>query len=360
MRTNAVRALLGLALIVAAAGPAFAGSEERKGTNGAFELQIPVGARGTALGGALGSDVSGVESIFYNPAGLGLTQTTEALFTHTAYFADQKLNYAAVATKLGNFGVLGFSAKVLSVGDVIVTTEDQPEGTGEIADPTFIVLGGSYGRQFTDRVTFGFTVNYVNENILNTTASGVAFDFGVQYLTGWNGLKFGMTMKNFGPNMQFHGPGFEFATQTPGSDPSSSPRITSLTSSTFEMPSYFNLSASYNLMSASDRKLMFVGSFQNNNFQGDDVRGGLEWSYRNTFALRGSYFGSFHTAFDAATQTEGSTSFRGGDDLYSGFAFGAGANVRTGDTGRLGVDFAWRPVRNFFNDTYETGIRFTF
>lgn len=360
MRTNVVRALLGLALITAAAGPAYAGSEERKGTNGAFELQIPVGARGTALGGALGSDVTGVEAIFYNPGGLGATTGTEALFTHTAYFADQKLNYAAVATKMGNFGVLGFSAKVLSIGDVIVTTEDQPEGTGEIANPTFIVLGASYGRQFTDRVAFGFTLNYVNENILNTTASGVAFDFGVQYATGWNGLKFGMTMKNFGPNMQFHGPGFEFATQTSGSDPSSSPRIVTLESSAFEMPSYFNLAASYDLMKSSDSKLMLVGSFQNNNFQGDDVRTGLEWGWRNTLALRGSYYGSFHSTFDAATQSEGSQSFRSGDDVYSGLALGAGVNVRTGDTGRLGVDFSWRPARDFFSDTYETGVRFTF
>ena len=51
MRTNVVRALLGLALVAVAAGPALGGSEERKGTNGALELQIPVGARGTALGG---------------------------------------------------------------------------------------------------------------------------------------------------------------------------------------------------------------------------------------------------------------------------------------------------------------------
>ena len=105
----------------------------RKHTNGAFELQIPVGPRGTALGGTVGSDATGVEALFYNPAGVGLTQGTEALFTHTQYFADMKLNYAAIAAKMGNFGVLGFSAKVLSIGDVIVTTEDAPEGTGEIA-----------------------------------------------------------------------------------------------------------------------------------------------------------------------------------------------------------------------------------
>ena len=75
-------------------------------------------------------------SVFLAPltaAGLAGLQKTEATFSHTQYFADQKLNYAAVGTNLGGFGTLGFNAKILSIGDVIVTTEDAPEGTGEIA-----------------------------------------------------------------------------------------------------------------------------------------------------------------------------------------------------------------------------------
>ena len=41
----------------------------RRGTDGALELQLPVGARGSALGGSVASDVTGVEGIFWNPAG---------------------------------------------------------------------------------------------------------------------------------------------------------------------------------------------------------------------------------------------------------------------------------------------------
>ena len=36
-----------------------------------------------------------------------------------------------------------------------------------------------------------------------------------------------------------------------------------------------------------------------------------------------------------------------------------GAQVKTGDT-KLGVDMAWRTVRNFFDDTIELGLRLTF
>ncbi len=355
-----VRALVLTALLIGASAPAHAGSEGRKGTDGALELRIPVGARGTALGGAVVGDASGVEAIYWNPAGLASLQHTEAMFTHTAFFAEQKLNYAAIASNLGAFGVLGFNAKVLSVGDVIVTTEDAPEGTGEIAQPTFTVLGLSWAKQFTDRVMFGVTANYVNERIITQSASGVAFDFGVQYLTGWNGLKVGMVMKNFGPSMAFSGPGSEISVLPPGSDPSAVPRIFNSESASFEMPSFFSLAASADMFSSPQYRLTALGSFQNNNFEGDELRGGLEWGYRDLFALRGSYFGAFNNRVDLTTGDE-TVKFRGGDDLYTGVALGAGARIRTGDTARLGVDLTWRPVRQgLFDDIFDLGVRLGF
>jgi hypothetical protein len=351
-------ALAGLALLTALAGAAWAGNEGRKGTSGAHELAIPVGPRGTALGGTVVGDVDGVEAVFWNPAGLSTLEGTQALFSHTQYFADMKLNYAAVATRMGDFGVVGLNAKVLSIGDLIVTTEDAPDGTGEIISPTFTVLGLSLARQFTDRVMFGGTINLVNERILNTSASGVAFDFGVQYVTGWRGLKLGMAMKNFGTSMEFNGDDFETNLRPPDTDPTAANRTFRSTSATFEMPSYFTLAASYDVFAAPEMKLAAMGSFQNNNFFGDNVTGGLEWAYRNTFALRGSYFASIINATDPITGQD-SGDVKAGDDIYSGLAFGAGAKVKTGGT-NIGVDVAYRPVRDFFDDTVEVGLKLSF
>src|SRR6185503_5416740 len=117
VRFRTIMALALMTLLVG--GTAWAGSDERKGTGGAMELKIPVGPRGTALGSASSSDAEGVESIFWNPAGLSTIEGTQALFSHTTYFAGQKLNFAAVATKLGQSAVIGFNAKVLSVADII-------------------------------------------------------------------------------------------------------------------------------------------------------------------------------------------------------------------------------------------------
>jgi hypothetical protein len=355
-----ILALVLLAFLAGATTPALAGSNGRKGTEGAPELVIAVGPRGEALGGAVVGDASGVEAMFWNPAGLGSLPRTEAMFSHTQYFADLKLNYAAVASRVGDFGVLGFSAKVLSIGDVIVTTESAPEGTGEIAQPTFTVLGVSWAKQFTDRVLFGVTGNLVSEHIISQTATGAAFDFGVQYVTGWRGLRLGMVMKNFGPGMTYSGPGGEASLLPPGQDQSGQPRIFNTESASFELPSFFTIGGCLDLYSKPAQRVTLLGALQNNNFQGNAVRGGLEWGYRDLITLRGSYYGSFVGTTDPNTAQDESK-FRAGDDLYTGFALGAGLKVRAGDVGRMGVDFTWRPVREgLFDDIFDVGLKVSF
>ncbi len=358
MSRHILRALCLTTLLALAASSAWAGSDERKGTGGATELLLSVGPRGSALGSGITSDVTGVDAIFWNPAGLAGLEGSEALFSHTQYIADMKVNYAAVAARAGGLGVLGFNAKVLSIGEVLVTTEEAPDGTGEIIQPTFTVLGVSWAKQFTDRVNFGGTINIVNENVLSVSATGVAMDLGVQYDTGWRGLKLGMVMKNFGGSMEFGGENLEINTLPPGSDPSAANRTLSFSTAPFEMPSFFTLAATYNLYQRADNRLQLLGAFQNNNFVGDSYIAGAEWDYRDMFALRGSWFGTVTSELDGLTGDE-SLSFDTGDDLYSGYAFGAGAKVKTGST-TLAVDVAFRPVRNFFDDTVEIGLKLKF
>src|SRR5262245_55751111 len=95
-RTLRIRpALAGAAFLLLLAGAAHAGSDLRRGTAGALELQLPVGPRSSALGGSTTADVGGVEAIYWNPAGLAQAERTEVLFSHTRYIADMDINYAA-------------------------------------------------------------------------------------------------------------------------------------------------------------------------------------------------------------------------------------------------------------------------
>jgi hypothetical protein len=93
----------------------------------------------------------------------------------------------------------------------------------------------------TDRVLIGLTGNFINEKVAQTSASGFAMDLGVQYDTGWRGMRFGFAMKNVGPNMQFTGSGLEQRIILPGDDPSAQPHVVRLESTDFELPSYMQL-----------------------------------------------------------------------------------------------------------------------
>jgi hypothetical protein len=346
-----------VALTLAAPYLAFAGNSDRKGTGGATELRIPVGPRGSALGGAVASYIDGVESIYWNPAGLGSLERTEFLFSHSSWIASMELNYAAVATKVGGLGTFGVSVKALSIGDIIITTEDAPDGTGEIINPTFATITLGWGRTFTDRVLFGAGVSLVSEQILSAAARGIAFDFGVQYLTGWRGLRFGIAMKNFGPNMQFQGADFEFNQQPSGTNPQSGTRTSESISAEFELPSYFQIGANYDLLNTPEQYLVGLLTFQSNNFQGDGYYGALEWKWKKGLALRGFYFGSVTTSDQADGTT--STTVASGDDVYDGFGLGAGTWMMAGTT-RVGVDASWRGVSSIFDDQLEVGVTLGF
>ena len=159
----------------------YAGDESRKGTTGADQLLVPVGAQSIATAGAFVATVRGLESIYYNPAGLDVSKRTEAMFSYMNYVADINMSYFAAGTSLGEFGSIGLSFKSFDFGDIPVTTNELPDGTGATYSPTFLTIGLTYSKLLTDRVSIGTNIKLVSENIGNTNASGFAIDAGVQY-----------------------------------------------------------------------------------------------------------------------------------------------------------------------------------
>ena len=200
-----IAVVLLLAFVV---GAATASNPDRIGTAGAQELMIPNSARGLALGGSVVADAGGVEMLYYNPAAVASVRNVEAYFTNLQYIADMDKNYVAVAARTG-FGTVAITADVLSIGDIIETTEESPEGTGRVFTPNFAILGISYARYMTDQVRVGVTGKLINESILEAQATGVAFDAGILYRPGPRGVSFGLAVKNFGPNMHFTGADFD-------------------------------------------------------------------------------------------------------------------------------------------------------
>jgi hypothetical protein len=326
--------LMALALISATAT---AGGGNRSGTNSADQLLVPVGARGIALGSSYSAGISGLNAIYYNPAGLSASrQSAEAMFSHMSSFGDVSADYAAVGAQFSGFGHLAFSIKSLSFGDIEKTTERNPDGTGATYAPNFLALGITYSRALTDRIRAGVTAQLLSETMDRVSASNVVFDIGVQYqgLAGLRGLALGVTLRHLGGNMKYEGAGLTRLASEVGSKREA--QLLRIEAAGFSMPTALELSMAYSHVLDDLHKVTLAGAFQNNNFMLDQYRFGLEYSFRNFFFLRGS----FNIASD-----EPMNAFDEGAFEY-GPAFGAGVNFDTGEL-LIGVDYAYRTMQQF-------------
>ncbi len=323
--------LMAFTLLASSAG--FAGGNDRVGTSSAPQLLIPVGARGLAMGGAMTATATGVEAIYWNPAGLARSDAAAtAMFTHMGYIADMSVNTVAVDANLGGFGHLGFGLKAMSIGDIEVTTADNPDGTGMMFSPSFFTLGVTYAKGLTDNVSFGVNVNLVHEEIKRVGASTLAVDVGVQYVNfaGINGLSFGMALRNLGGNMTYDGSGLTGqGKMDDGARPSTSLKVDP---ASFELPSALEIGLAYTHDFGEMGTITGSYMFQNNNFSFDDNKMGLEYSFRNMVFLRGGY-------------TMGMDVPDGWDYIY-GPSFGAGFHKDMGGID-LTLDYAYRFVEVF-------------
>ncbi len=310
---------------------AFAGDIARKGTNGAEQLLIPVGAKSIATGGAFVSDVKGVEAIYYNPAGLDLIGRSEAMFSYMDYLADIKISYFAISANLAEYGTFGLHFKTFNFGDIPITTFEQPDGTGATYSPSFMSGGLTYSKQITDRVSAGATLKVIYESITDVSATGAAIDFGVQYQFP-NNMRLGVAVTNIGTNMSYKGSGLQIKNDIPNNPPGMGFGVYEPATEEFQIPSYFELSTSYKYDINPQNYLTMAGKFTNNNFFEDVVSVGLEYGFLNTFFLRGGYNYLLNSKLE--------------DNLY-GLTLGAGISYNFQNAVQFDFDYAYRSVRDF-------------
>jgi hypothetical protein len=323
--------------------------ERRAGTNAAAELLIPVGARYIAMGGASVATANGLEALYWNPAGLAqASRNANAMFSHMKHIADINVNYLAVSAAFGSFGTLGVSVKALDIGDIIVTTEDAPDGTGGIITPQFIIAGLTYSRALSDRVAVGTTINIVSETIDRVSASGFAFNFGVQYrdLMAINGLSLGVALRNIGPSMQFGGTGL--LRSADATDVARGPSPYEIVAGKDELPSALEIGLGYKLPIGERDQINVTATYQDNNFDDDATRAGVEYALNQTLFVRAGYSGAFSAGKDPAGE---------GRHIY-GATLGAGFQSNLGGV-EVNLDYAFRQVE-FFDNSNVFSLRLGF
>jgi hypothetical protein len=268
---------------------------------------------------------------------------TEVMFSHLNWIADIDVEYAAVVSRVGEFGYLGASIKSIGFGDIEQTTVQNPDGTGAIFSPSYLTMGVTYSRAMTDRILFGVTGKLISEKIMRESAVGIGFDFGLQYVTGITGLKVGIVLMNLGPNMSFDGQDLEHAVLLPGTEDGAEEEAIRTTLASFDLPSYLQMGVSYDYPFNGQHLVTAMGSFQNNGYKYDQFDLGLEYNYDNLLFLRLATSAAYRE--DSPVEDDG---FLVSDEDYLwGSSLGAGLKFNITPTTALSFDYAYRMVEFF-------------
>jgi hypothetical protein len=121
------------------------------------------------------------------------------------------------------------------------------------------------------------TAKLVSETIARVSATGLAFDIGVQYhgLMNLSGLQLGVTIKNIGPQMKYDGSGLlHLATSSEGLRPE---QYFKSEAAGFELPSMIEIGAAYAGTVQDNMMYNISGSYTSNNLYVDEYRLGGEY-----------------------------------------------------------------------------------
>lgn len=346
---------IALSLIIGISSYTYSGNPDRAGSAGASELLINPWARSSGWAGANVACVRGLEGQFLNIAGTAFTQKTELLFSRTDYLSGTgiSINGFGLTQKLGEAGVLGLGVMSMGFGDIERTTVDVPEGGIGYYSPSLSNITLSFAKEFSRSIYGGLGVKVISESISDVHARGVAFDAGIQYVTGFSkkqrdNLKFGISLKNVGPAMKYEGDGLSFRDVLAANNVD---MTVEQRSAKFELPSALNIGGSYDFkFGGSDslnipamHRITAAVAYISNSFSKDQYAAGIEYGYKSYLMIRAGYL--YEGGTDKTTFLTGPT---------AGVTFEIPLSKEKGTT--FGIDYSYRDT-NPFQGVHSIGAR---
>jgi hypothetical protein len=288
------------------------------GTSGAQFLQIPIGARAEAMGGAVVGYIDDASSVFWNPAGIAKVKNVQVFFSYMDWFSLFNHSAASLVYTNEDFGSIAGSLIMFNTSDMEITTELEPNGTNRYFDASDMAIGVTYACFLTDKFNVGVTVKYIYQQIWNETADGFAFDIGTQYTLDFQNLTIAMSMTNFGGDLRFEGSDLDVNYYR---DLYPQARITpaQLTTEANPLPLNFQIGIAIDVFQADFVKVRADIDATHPNDNDEQLLFGTEFSFFDRLFLRGGY--------------------KFNDDEQS-FAFGAGANVMVSESA-IYFDYAY-------------------
>lgn len=164
-------------------------------------LEVPAGARASAMGGAYASVANGAEAAFWNPAALAGIEGTQVTGTHYEFIENLRHDQFALGGHLFGGGI------VASVRAMYSEPIEERDALGNLigtfgAHDLEFLLG--YGRKLAGGTSIGFTGQAVRERLANLAATTYALNGGA----AWEpqrvaGTRLSVSAHNLGPSADY-------------------------------------------------------------------------------------------------------------------------------------------------------------
>jgi len=338
-------ALIALVLVVTLAGLGWTQSSERAGSVGVLFLKLGTSPRVAAMGNAYVGVADDISGIFLNPVSIVHIDGQHISFSNMQYMVDMQAMSAIwsfpIQSKIGGRMAIHYTG--LYSGDMIQTTATEINGIGYFTWNE-LAIGLTYGRMFTDKFSIGVGAKYVRTDVADFYSHTVAFDVGTLYKTGWRNLRLGMSVTNFGPDMQFKG--------TYDNTWAASIWRVSVEEEfgDFALPICFQVGIADELYMEGKSRVTAALDYSHPNDLAERLHLGVEYAYDEMFFLRGGFF----TDVESPETREGDDSGDSALDRYWEYRFGGGVIISN-----FSVEYAWQSIEDL-EDAHRFSLGYSF
>ena len=176
MKTRTLASAFAAAVVLLIPAERAFAAQENGGLPGEF-IETGSGARALSMGKAVAASPQGAESLYWNPAGLGLPFRTKAAASYVRLFEGGNLSELSFAQSLA--APIGFGASILRFSLPGITQRDSSNNPlGDTTDSRTAFLLGA-GFEPWENLAAGVAAKYLNQSLAGQSASALDADAGI-------------------------------------------------------------------------------------------------------------------------------------------------------------------------------------
>ena len=319
-----------------------ASGQSKVGTTAGQFLGISVGPRAAAMGSAYVASNEDVTSLYWNPGAVAQAGKSQLIFSNTDWLVGTKFRWLGFLLSLDEDNAVGVSLTQLDYGEEDVTTVAAPNGTGERWSAQDLAIAFTYSRRLTDRFSMGASVKYIDQRVWNESATAFAFDLGLLFVTGFNDMRLGVSMTNFGGDLKLDGRDLlQRVDIDPANSGSNKALVGSIKTDPWPIPLSFRVGVAMDVYKDDMLRLTLATDALMPNDNDGSVNVGGEFGWSDMVFLRGGYKSVF------------------AESAEDGLSLGAGLKYTAAGIGALEVHYAWTQFGAFGNlNTIALGFSF--